>query len=105
MRGRFFLDTDVFVCSFDKHSPQKRKKARQLINDALRHEKGFVSSQVVQEFINVALRKFEKPLSTLEAVQYTEKVLEPLCEIFPTMVSIQQALQLRDRFQLQWYDA
>jgi hypothetical protein len=33
--GLFFLDTGIFVYSFDATAPQKQQTARQLIRDAL----------------------------------------------------------------------
>jgi predicted nucleic acid-binding protein len=48
MSAEYFLDTNVFY-SFDEAAPVKRDIARKLTADALRHNSGFVSWQVVQE--------------------------------------------------------
>jgi predicted nucleic acid-binding protein len=56
MNGRFFLDTNVFVYSFDSDAPEKARRAGGLIREALAARKGVISFQVVQEFFNVALR-------------------------------------------------
>ena len=54
MRGDSFLDTNILVYAFDPGSPQKREKARALIEGS-----GWcVSWQVVQEFSHVALHRF-----------------------------------------------
>ena len=60
MSGRFFLDTNanIFVYSFDANSPKKSARARKLIRSAIETRGGIVSYQVVQEFFNVALRRF-----------------------------------------------
>ena len=63
MSGRYFLDTNVFVYTFDKDSPDKRARANELIKTALLEGTGCMSFQVIQEFMNVALRKFESSLS------------------------------------------
>ncbi len=62
LRGSFFLDTDVFVYSFDQSSAQKQATAQDLIREALRTQLGIISTQVVQEFLSTALRKFALPL-------------------------------------------
>jgi predicted nucleic acid-binding protein len=58
MHGRFFLDTNVFVYSFDRSAVAKSRRAAQLIRTALKTQKGITSYQVVQEFFNVALQRF-----------------------------------------------
>ena len=69
MTGRFFLDTNVFVYSFDAGSPQKAAKSKKLIRNAIHTSGGIVSYPVVQEFFNVALRRFIKPMTTGDAEQ------------------------------------
>src|SRR3984957_3443092 len=56
--GRFFLDTNIFVYSFDASSPKKAAQARKLIRSAIETRSGIVSYQVLQEFFNVALVRF-----------------------------------------------
>ncbi|HEY4902799.1 MAG TPA: hypothetical protein VIH89_04940 [Candidatus Sulfotelmatobacter sp.] len=58
MSGRFFLDTNIFVYTFDVKASAKTKQAVQLIREAVDTGRGIVSYQVVQEFFNVALRRF-----------------------------------------------
>ena len=41
--------------------------------------KGVISAQVVQEFINVATRKFEVPFSVAVCRKYLDSVLAGLC--------------------------
>lgn len=62
MSDRFFLDTNNFLYSFDRSAPAKQAKATHLIRKALTSHKGMVSYQVVQEFFNVALKRFAQPL-------------------------------------------
>ena len=54
----FFLDTNVFVYSFDHSQPRKQKRAESLIVEAIESEQCAISTQVIQEFLNVALGKF-----------------------------------------------
>ena len=58
MSVRFFLDTNVLVYSFDAREPRKAKLARELIEKAMSQGSGIISTQVVQEFLNLALTKW-----------------------------------------------
>lgn len=103
--GLFFLDTNVLVYSFDSRDPAKQARARGLIQSALSSGLGCISSQVVQEFLNVALRKFAVPLRPKEASEYLQVVLGPLCRHIPDAAFYQRALDLHARRSLSWYDA
>lgn len=105
MNGRFFLDTNVFVYSFDKSAPAKARRALQLIRGAIETRKGIVSYQVVQEFFNVALRRFAKPMTIADAEQYLSTVFHPLMAIQSSQALYGEALRLNDRFRLSWYDS
>ena len=104
-RGFYFLDTNVFVYSFDEASPGKQATARRLIRDALRTERGVISTQVVQEFLNVAARKFQRPLTLSESREYLRVVLVPLCRHFPSPEFYDRALLLREETGFSFYDA
>lgn len=105
MTGRYFLDTNIFVYSFDAGDPQKAKRATALIRDAVATRKGIVSYQVVQEFFNVALRQFGHPMTHADAEQYLGTVFRPLLAVHSSVVVYQEALALFHRFRLGWYDS
>jgi predicted nucleic acid-binding protein len=105
MNDRVFLDTNIFVYSFDRGSPAKAKRAATLIKEAVTSRKGMVSYQVVQEFLNVALKRFEKPLTTAEAEQYLATVFRPLLTIYASQSLFLEALRLCGRYRLGWYDS
>ena len=105
MNDRFFLDTNIFVYSFDRGSPAKAKRALSLIKDAVTSGRGIVSYQVVQEFLNVALKRFEKPLTTPEAEQYLATVFRPLLSVYASQSLFLEALRLSGRYRLSWYDS
>jgi predicted nucleic acid-binding protein len=105
MNGRFFLDTNVFVYSFDGSAPAKARRALQLIRGAVETGKGIVSYQVVQEFFNVALRRFAKPMTLADAEQFLSTVFRPLMAIHSSQALYGEALRLSDRFRLSWYDS
>ena len=72
MSAKFFLDTNIVVYTFDAESPQKNRCAQELVEQALRTQEGVVSTQVVQEFLNVATTKFTVPLTLSDAQQYIQ---------------------------------
>jgi predicted nucleic acid-binding protein len=102
---RFFLDTNIFVYTFDSGSPAKRARANELVSRAADTRVGIISFQVIQEFFNLATRKFAKPMRAPEAQLYLEQVLMPLCEVFPNASLYSQAIALREQTQLSFYDS
>ncbi|HUY15309.1 MAG TPA: PIN domain-containing protein [Terriglobia bacterium] len=105
MNGRFFLDTNVFVYSFDHQAPKKAQLAGQLIRKAATTRKGIISYQVVQEFFNVALRRFAQPMTGPEAEQYLATVFRPLLAVHSSQALYGEALRLSGRYQLHWHDS
>jgi predicted nucleic acid-binding protein len=103
--SRFFIDTNIFVYSFDQTAPAKARLASQVIRRALTTQKGVISFQVVQEFFNVALRRFAHPMNAADAEQYFAVTLRPLLAIHSSPALYLEALHLRSRHQLFWYDS
>ena len=110
MSDRFFLDTNFFVYSFDQSAAAKARKATELIREALTTQKGVISYQVVQEFFNVALRRFSQPMQTADAEQYLSTVFRPLLAVHSSQALYAEALHLHaqsglSQTLLSWYDA
>ncbi len=105
MSDRFFLDTNIFVYSFDRSAPAKARKAAQLIRDALTTQKGVISYQVVQEFFNVALKRFSQPMQAADAGQYLIAVFRPLLAVHSSQALYAEALVLHAQSGLSWYDS
>jgi predicted nucleic acid-binding protein len=104
MSGKFFLDTNILVYSFDRGASSKQNKAIELIEEALQSGLGVISYQVVQEFLNVALTKFAVPLSTAEAQGYLISVLRPLCRVTSSISLTDSAIRLHERYKFSFYD-
>jgi predicted nucleic acid-binding protein len=105
MSDRFFLDTDVLVYSFDSSNPRKRRTAGRLIARALASQSGVVSSQVVQEFVHVATRKFARPMTAAECRSYLDGVLAPLCTVFTSLPLMRRAIEVHEETGYGIYDA
>lgn len=105
MSDRFFLDTNIFVYSFDKRAPKKADRSAKLIRRAIEVGQGIVSYQVVQEFFNVALRRFAEPMSGADAEQYLSTTFCPLLAVHSSHGLYSRALQLAREHSLSWYDS
>ena len=102
---KVFLDTNIFVYCFDNTAPLKAKIANSLVIKALETGYGLVSFQVVQEFFNIALKRFDPQFTHHDAERYFSMVFQPLLAVHSSPSLYFQALSLKSRYQLPWYDS
>ena len=100
----FFLDTNIVAYTFDKTAPEKQRVSQQLLEKALCNE-GVISYQVVQEFINIALRKFNPPMTERQAKRYLQTVLLQICGYYPADIFFERGLDIYKRWRFGWYDS
>ena len=105
MPASAFIDTNVFVYQLDSADPRKQKIADALIRDALATGSGCISYQVVQECLNVALRKAAKPLDAASAARYLDVVLEPLLTVSATARLYREGINTQARYRFSFYDS
>ncbi len=105
MSGKYFLDSNVLIYSFDDKDPAKAQRASELIRQAVATNEGVISYQVVQEFFNFALRRAAYPMTTREAEEYLDRVLRRLLSIYSSPALYVEALHLHGRYRLSWYDS
>ncbi|HEY1646079.1 MAG TPA: PIN domain-containing protein [Candidatus Saccharimonadales bacterium] len=105
VKQKTFLDTNVLVYQFDRAAIDKQKKAVTLIEKCLKDDSAVISTQVVQEFINVAVKKFDTQLPTREVDVVVTNLLKPLCAHYPTLDFYKRALSLYSAHSLSFYDA
>lgn len=103
-RGTAFLDTNIFVYAFLASEPRKRAKAIELIESALASGKGCISYQVVQEFANVARKKFATRLSADDCKAFIDAAMQPLNRVASSTALVHSALDLQDEFRYSFYD-
>ena len=100
-----FLDTNLFIYQLEALDERKLEVADAIIRRAVATGDACISFQVVQETLNVALRKAQVPL-TLEAARlYLDTVLAPLYRVPATVPLYERALGLQARFSFGFYDA
>src|SRR5277367_6608193 len=103
--ARYFLDTNIFVYTFDLQSPQKAGRAENLIAGALGSGLGVISYQVAQEFVAVARKPFQNPMTSEQIERYWLTTLRPLLTVHSSPGLFIRALDLARRDQLSWYDS
>jgi predicted nucleic acid-binding protein len=105
MNAKFFLDTNVIVYAFGQSFPEKAKIAQRLVTDGAADKQAIISYQVVQEFINVALRGFRLAIVRSDLESFVLTALFPMMAISSSPALVIEALRLHGENQLAWYDA
>ncbi len=76
-----------------------------IVRDALLLGNGCISTQVVQECLNVALHKAQVALTLEAARRYLEVVLAPLVQVTANEALYHRALDVQARWRLSFYDS
>lgn len=99
---RSFIDTNVLVYADSADEPQRQARAVALIAEQRRQGRGVLSTQVLQEFVNVALRRLGLP----PALVRERLAFYAGFDLVPTTPDlIRQALDLHLSRQVAFYDA
>ena len=104
MSVEFFLDSNILVYQASNQDNQKASIAENLVIDAAQG-RGAISYQVVQETMNVLLRKNLLQVGDEKAKLYLHNVLAPLCKVYFSSALLSSALQVRSRYQYYFYDS
>ena len=105
MSAEFFIDTNVFVYHLDTTDLRKRQVAERIVRAALATGNACISSQVVQEYLNVALRKAQVALTLDAARAYLDVVLVPLMQVTANEALYHRVLDVQARWRFSFYDA
>jgi len=101
----FFLDTNIFVYALLASEPLKKQRALQLLEQALGNHSGCISYQVIQEFANVATRKFSQRLTNDECQQFIDAAMQPLNRVGSSTALVNAALTLQNDMRYSFYDS
>lgn len=85
--------------------PSKQVIATRLVEEAIDSGTGIISFQVVQEFFNVAFRRFTPVMSSIDAEQVLAMTFRPLLAMHSSYSLYARALELIRRYSLSWYDS
>lgn len=102
---RVFVDTNIFVSQFDVHEPAKQAQARALIKRLITEADCCVSTQVIQEFLNVAIKKHAATFPVAKLKRLVDETFAPLCAHLPSPDFYHRTLALHATHSLGWYDA
>jgi predicted nucleic acid-binding protein len=105
MNVKSFLDTNIIVYAFGQSFPEKAKIAQRLIAEGAADKQAIISYQVVQEFINVALRGFRLAIVRSDLESFVLTALFPMMAISSSPALVIEALRLQGGNQLAWYDS
>jgi predicted nucleic acid-binding protein len=97
--AKAFIDTNIFVYIYSGNEQSKRKQAVSQIDRFDR----VVSTQVLNEFCNVCIRKLHMELSCVEAA------IEKICRTNELSIisedTVKQALFVHDKYGYSYYDS
>ena len=102
MPAKIFLDTNILVYAFDKEEEAKRSLARSILRSDL---DWVVSWQVVQEFCNVALHRFKKPMRVEDLEDTLDLIVMPHCHVMPSKEIYLQAIRIQAQTTYRYYDS
>jgi predicted nucleic acid-binding protein len=104
MSGRIFLDTNIFVYAYDTKTARKKHiTATELLRSIGPTDEAVISTQVVQEFCNVAFKKLPD-VSAEKLTRLLHEVLYPMVAHHPDEAFYSRAIALKHRYKLAWYD-
>jgi len=105
MSAEFFIDTNIFIYHLDSTDRRKHEVAEKIVREAVATGNACISSQVVQECLNVALRKADVALSAEAARRYLDAVLAPLMQVTANEALFHRALDVQARWRFAFYDS
>ena len=102
MAHRSFIDTSILVYAEARDEPAKQQAALALLKQLYESASGVVSTQVLQEYCNVALKKLKLPPDHVRAQLGLHEQFE-VVQITPAI--IRAGLDLHQTRSLAFYDA
>ena len=99
MKGNSFLDTNILVYSYSDTETEKQIIARTIISN----NNTFISTQVLQELLNVLIKKFRLPYTVaITAVNESASNNNLYINILETILN---AGSIAERYKFSFYDS
>jgi predicted nucleic acid-binding protein len=99
-----FVDTNILVYSHDTHDEVKHRTSVHLLTELWTSGLGVLSTQVLQEFYNVATRKLQPPMSPPQARQVVHDYSD-WCVVDTDPLLIVSASRLSEQQPINFWDA
>ena len=101
--SKVFFDSNILVYSADERDLQKKEMASRLINEITAWGRGVVSTQCLQEFFNVAVKKLN--LKKNEAKDYVEFFADIFSVVQVSVPLILSAVDISIKTQFSFWDS
>ena len=105
MNVESFIDTNIFVYQLERIDIRKANIADELIEYGIQTQSACISHQVIQECVNVAVRKAEITLTGDQMRKYIVDVLAPMYRIHPDISLYLKSLDIQARYHFSYYDS
>jgi len=105
MAGKYLIDANILVYSFDNRYLEKQQKAADLIRILTDNEFAALSTQALGEFYNAVTKRIPFPLSPVEAYMELEAFLNSfwICDLTATVIL--DAARAAREHQMHYWDA
>lgn len=102
--ARVFVDTNILLYAHDATEAEKQPTARSRLDELWLNGRGVISTQVLQEFYQVATRKLHPPIDRSEAREIIDLYSTwPVVVLDPTLILA--ATRLEEDRQMSFWDA
>lgn len=105
MSDRYFLDTNIIVYVYESEDLNKQKIAKELIIKGVSNNTASISYQVIQEFVNVATKKFKSPIKWSDCQLFIDRSLALIWDVNPNKELIYSAINIAERWKYSFYDS
>ena len=97
-----FLDTNIIVYANDRRDPIKHRRAMELVAEHMRDGTAVISTQVLQEYANVALTRLKQEEGVVLRIL---RLCETMKVIATSPALVRRAVELRRVYDVGFWDA
>lgn len=100
MPDKVFLDSNILIYAYSIDEPKKQKMVQDLLN---KHEIIIISTQTINEFINVTVKK--KMLNNAQVASVVNELFSVFVIELINQDTIKKALELVDKYHYSYFDS
>jgi predicted nucleic acid-binding protein len=99
------VDTNVLIYAYDRSAPEKQRRALDVLDRLVLADAGFLSTQVLAEFYNVAVHKLVVPLTPGEVYERLQHYVQVYTVLDVTSQVVLEAVRATEKHSLNFWDA
>lgn len=103
MTSKIFFDSNILLYSVDTKDPEKQEKARRVTKLASKQGNGVISTQVLQEYCSVDIKKFRREALIVKQLCRNWQNAFEVILIRPDI--IEDAIEVNAIYQFSFYDS